>query len=96
MSHGLAGCTTIGPLDGHLSESGKTKNWLRRSARGHRPGTPAMTNLCAHRELRRSVEIPNTQWALYPMGGGISAGGAVITAWFFTAPFITAHVDASD
>ena len=42
------------------------------------------------------VEIPNTQWALYPMGGGISAGGAVITAWFFTAPFITAHVDASD
>ena len=26
MSHGLAGCTTIGPLDGHLSESGKTKN----------------------------------------------------------------------
>ena len=59
-------------------------------------GTPAMTNLCAHRELRRSVEIPNTQWALYPMGGGISAGGAVITAWFFTAPFITAHVDASD
>ena len=31
------------------------------------------------------------------MGGGIiSAGGAVITAWFFTAPFITAHVDASD
>ena len=43
-----------------------------------------------------AVEIPNTQWALYPMGGGISAGGAVITAWFFTAPFITAHVDASD
>ena len=42
------------------------------------------------------MEIPNTQWALYPMGGGISAGGAVITAWFFTAPFITAHVDASD
>ena len=69
---------------------------LKRSARGHRPGTPAMTNLCAHRELRRSVEIPNTQWALYPTGGGISAGGAVITAWFFTAPFITAHVDASD
>ena len=88
---------------------------LRRSARGHRPGTPAMTSCdssCdssvlvyfgrprliskAHRELRRSVEIPNTQWALYPMGGGISAGGAVITAWFFTAPFITAHVDASD
>ena len=44
-------------------------------------------------EAHLGVEIPNTQWALYPMGGGISAGGAVITAWFFTAPFITAHVD---
>ena len=35
-----------------------------------------------------NVEIPNTQWALYPMGGGISAGGAVITAWFLPPPLL--------
>ena len=51
-------------------------------------GRLPVTNVCAHRELRRSVEIPNTQWALYPMGGGISAGGAVITAWFLPPPLL--------
>ena len=30
----------------------------------------------------------NTQWALYPNGGCISTGGAVLPAWFLTAPFI--------
>ena len=69
------------------------------------PGYPLSTPLTFQAKIRvvtallngvTAVEIPNTQWALYPMGGGISAGGAVITAWFFTAPFITAHVDASD
>ena len=30
----------------------------------------------------------NTQWALYPNGGCISTGGAVLPAWVLTAPFI--------
>ena len=68
---------------------------LKRSARGHRPGTPAMTSLCAHRELRRSVEIPNTQWALCPMVVVFLLGARLLPRGFYR-PFITAHVDASD
>ena len=38
----------------------------------------------------------NTQRALYPNGGCISTGGAVLPAWFFNRPLYPAHVDASD
>ena len=45
---------------------------------------------------KKNYEYANTQWALYPNGGCISNGGAVLPAWFFNRPLYPAHVDASD
>ena len=59
-------------------------------------GRLPVTNLCAHREPRRSVEIRKHPMGPVPKWGLYFYWGRGITRVGFNRPLYPAHVDASD